>query len=69
MVTGQLKTCKAYYFGDWSKRVSFAKTDWPILTIYTSYDVFFFAQKKLPFGVAMIASALKILPALFFNRD
>jgi len=42
------------------------KTGGPILTIYTSYDVFL--RKKLPFwGVAMIAPALKFLVALFFK--
>jgi len=33
------------------------KTDGPILTIHTSYDVFL--RKKMPFGVAMIAPALE----------
>jgi len=39
-----------------------------ILTIYTLYDVFL--CKELPFGVAMIASCIKIFSGIyFFNRD
>jgi len=40
------------------------KTGGPILTVFTSYDVFL--RKKLLFGVAMIASVLKVLVALTF---
>jgi len=42
---------KADDFGGCGKRVSCAKTDGPILTIYTSYDVLL--QRKCLLGVAM----------------
>jgi len=41
------------------------KVGGPILTIYTLYDVFL--HKELPFGVVMIATALKFVVALFFK--
>jgi len=41
------------------------KTGGSILTIYTSYDVLL--CKELPFGVVMIAFALKFLVVLFFK--
>jgi len=46
------------------KRVSCAKTDGPILTIYTSYNVFLL--KKLPFGGRDNCTCIKFLVALFF---
>jgi len=44
--------------------VNFAKSGGPILMIYMLYDVFL--CKELPFGVTMIAPALKFLVALIF---
>jgi len=44
--------------------VSCAKTVGPILAIDTSYAVFL--HKELPFGVAMIAAALKFFSAANF---
>jgi len=58
------KHCKAYDFEGCGKRVSCAKTDGPILTMYTSYEVFL--RKQLSLGVAIIAPMLKFLVALIF---
>jgi len=59
-LSGRLNSIR---FGGGGKRVSCAKTDGPVLKIYTSCDVFFFVQ-EVAFGVAMIAFALKFSVAL-----
>jgi len=50
-------------FGALDKRVSCAEKKQS--TIYTSYDGFF--GRKLPFGVAVITPALKLVVALIFQ--
>jgi len=49
--------------GGLGRRMSCANTGGPILMICTSFDVIL--CKELPFRVAIIASALKFLMALF----
>jgi len=46
--------------------VNCAKKGGLILTFYASYDVFL--RKELPFGVAIIATALKTLVVLIFSE-
>jgi len=59
---------KALYstgFWGWMKGRAVRKTGGPVLTLYTSYDVFF--HRELPCGgVAMIAPALNFSVALIF---
>jgi len=53
LLSGRLKSIVKHSIWGLGKNVNYAKTDGPILMIYTSYDVFL--CKELPFGVAMIA--------------
>jgi len=62
------KYFKTYDFGDWTKGMSCAKTGGPVLTIYTSYDVFF--RKELPFGDRDDSTSVKKFSGVdIFNRD
>jgi len=63
-VSGQLRSILKDRILGLGKRVSCAKTGGLILTISTSYDMFL--HKELPFGVTMIAPALKLLVTLIF---
>ena len=57
---------KADDFGGCGKRVSCAKTDGPILTIYTSHDMFL--RKELPLGSCNDCTCVKTFSGVnFFN--
>ena len=61
-VTGWLKCTVKHRIWGFGRRMSCAKTGEPVLMIYRPT---YFLLKKLPFGVAIIAPAVKFLLMLF----